>query len=474
MMSVFLTLFLSFSAFSTDVLMTADEVSNSISIVNAQNSDLIGILKVGISREYAHVSSVKKYTQTNVHGLAISPDKKTMAVTSNISNSVVIYNLSDLSKIVRYLSVGLSPHVSMYSPSGDELWVANRGMSHVTIFNTKSFKLVKHLDVADCPSFFGFMSKKPLVFISNTCTTELEVYNTKTKKLHKRIELNGTFSPLVALTPDQKELWVLRKDTGEVTRIDTEKMSIIENISVGAFPQHIAFSVRENKTVGMVTVGSDNSLKVYKYDSGKADRASLVGTVTVPGVPHGLAVSPDGNKVYVAGEYSDVVYSISIPDLKILGSTKIGNSPQSLIYVKDFKLADETKNKLVARAGEDDETISIPLKNTTPQLDGGSISVRSGPQTISSTFYIYGKFPVDSSFKVYMSESEKNISEIGNKERKIISNIMCWKNKFGCFNSTSAAQDFITAEMYKNKKIKIFALNASGDVVLSNQQSEEK
>lgn len=473
-MSILLALFVSFSAFSADVIMTADEVSNSVSIVNAQNSELIGIFNVGNYREYVLLSSVKKYTQTNVHGLAVSPDKKTLAVTSNISNSVVIYNLSDLSKVVKYLSVGLSPHVSMFSPDGEELWVANRGTSKVTIFDTKNFNFVQNLTVADCPSFFGFMSKKPLVFISNTCTNRLEVFNTKTKKLQSQIELNGTFSPLIALTPDQKELWVIRKDTGEVTRIDTEKMSVIENISVGAFPQHIGFSVRENKTVGLVTVGSDNTLKLYQYNSGKTDRASLVGSVTIPGVPHGVAVSPDGSKAYVAGEYSDIVHSISIAELKIIGSTKIGNSPQSLIYVKDFKLSDETKGKLVSRADDEDETISITLKNTTPQLSGGSISVRSGRQTIYSTFYIYGNFPVDSVFKIYMSESEKNISEIGSKDRKLISNVICGKNKFSCYNSTSAAQDSTTAETYKNKKIKIFALNESGEVVLSNQQSGEK
>lgn len=454
--------------YSNDVLLTADEVSNSISIIDENTFKLLEIIPLGPDREYALSSSIKPGMQTNVHGLSLSPDKKTLVVTSNISNSVVLYDVGLMAKPIKYFNVGLSPHVSMYTPDGKEIWVASRGTSSVDIIDVKKLQLIKKLEVSNCPSFFGFMTKKPIVFIVNTCTTNLDVVNYKTKKIIKRIPLNGIFSPLIALTPDQKEAWVIRKDAEEVLRIDTEKMEQLESIKVGSYPQHIAFTTKNNLPIGIVTVGGENKVKFYSYTPTSKNSSLLVGEVNTPGVPHGMVMSPDGRKVYVATEFGDEVASISIDKLVVNGIVKVGNSPQSLIFAKELNYV--KSNELVPRNDPANiETIKIDLESNNPKIKGASLSIRSAPHNIYTTFVVFGNFEFKDEFNFYLSKSVKSVGDINTDDKTLIGYVFCRAGGFSCIDYSSMTQDFSTIEKIKNKKYKIFAVNRSKTIFLQSK-----
>lgn len=462
---ILMGIIISFQCLATDVVITADEVSNTLSFVDGKTSKFLGYRNLGPMRNYALLSVPKRFLQTNVHSVAVSPDKRLIAVTSNVSNSVAIYDSKNLDRIYKYFNVGLSPHIGLFNPEGTELWVSPRGSENIEIIDLKTFK-ISYLKTEACPSYFNFHTTKKIVFVSNICTNKMDIFNYQTRAKVGSIELDGTFTPLSAFTPDQKELWLIRKDTNRVARINTDTFKVIESFEVGSFPQHIAFATNTKELIGLVTVGGTDSVNYYSI--GADNKAKLVRKVSLPGVPHGVIVSPDSQKAFVATEHGDKVYTISLTTHQITNVTNIGSSPQAIVYIKDFQY---NPKQLVSELGgskllEPTINFSLTVKNGAART--ADVSVRSSPTTIFSTFSIYGGFKSDDTYTFYTTESKKKISDLKPNEKKIMGIVLCHKSKFACQNFTSLPQDNTTFESYKNKKTRIFAVNKDGSTILEN------
>ncbi len=469
---IFLSFFLTINSKAMDLVMTADEVSNTVSFVEASTFKTIAYLPIGPNRRFALNSSVKSQLQNNVHGLAFSPDKKLMVVTSNISNSVAIYDTDNFAKPKYYINVGLSPHVSSFTPDGKEIWVATRGTSEVEIIDSKKGIVTRKLKTQACPSFFAFQEKKSLVYITYTCTSKVEVYNYKTKKLKGSVDLNGTFSPLISLSPDQKELWVIRKDSGEVARISTEKLSVLDYIKVGLYPQHVLFGMRNGKTIGLVTVGGENVLKTYSFDSGTSIPALLTSSIEVPGLPHGLAVSANKETAFVATEHGDMVYSLSLNESKVTASARVGSSPQSLVFVSGLDLKDY--KTYLRRFAEQLNPKFFTLKSKSLVDNTISISIRPVPSEINFYFQVYGKLPKEEVFKFYLTTSRKNLEKVEDGDRKLIGIIGCNnKDGFICLSTTSLPYEDNLASMVNDPSLRIYALNKEGHLLFQNEIKEK-
>lgn len=469
-----LLIVLSSSTYAADYLMTADEVSNTLSFVSPEGMQSIGYMQLGPSKRFALASSVKSKSQNNVHGLAFSPDGKTMAVTSNISNSVALYDTGNLSKFKDYVNVGLSPHVAMFTPDSSELWVATRGTSNVEIINVKTGKIKKIVQTEACPSFFAFDAKQTLVYISYTCSTKLDVYNYKTKKKVKTATLNGTFSPLIALSPDQKELWVIRKDSGEVARISTDKMDVIEYLPVGLYPQHVIFGEVGGKVVGLVTNGGDNDLKVFSFTSGTKTPAVLDFSVKIPHFPHGLATSPDKKIAYVATEHGDRVYSISLSERKVLASAQVGNSPQSLVYVKNLDLKDF--RSYMRRMGDSQvETKSfnfVPFAGKTENRASVSVRSYSSDFDFDFDFKVQGKFKDNEEYRFYLSGSSKSVDKIPREDRMLVGVVVCSSQfAFVCMSSSILPPNDLLKKFLSTPSTKFFATDKDDEVIFINDES---
>src|SRR6185503_12640422 len=66
---------------------------------------------------------------------------------------------------------------------------------------------------------------------------------------------------------------------------------------------------------------------------------------------HGMAVTPDGKVLVVDSRLNSAVYMYSLPDLKLLGSTEVGRSPDWVTISPDGKSA------YVANAGSNNVSV---------------------------------------------------------------------------------------------------------------------
>jgi YVTN family beta-propeller protein len=84
------------------------------------------------------------------HGIGISPDHKTLWVTSLLDNSVSVFSMPDLKRIAT-IPVGRGPDWLTFTPDGKRCYVSNAGGNSVSSIDTAGLKELARIPVGKVP-----------------------------------------------------------------------------------------------------------------------------------------------------------------------------------------------------------------------------------------------------------------------------------------------------------------------------------
>jgi YVTN family beta-propeller protein len=385
-----------------DRVYTADQNSNTVSVINPATNTLLGQIRLGNQRP--DVLSPLYKGEINVHGLGFSPDHHTLLAISNGSNSVAFIDTAT-NKVKGITYIGRSPHEGFFTADGREVWVVVRGEDYISVIDPATFKEKKRIATTAGPGMVQFLPNGKLAFVVSSFNPVVDVIDMKSHKVIKHIKVVSPFSPFLQFTPDFKEMWMTHKDVGKVTRIDTASLEVKGVIDTGFITNHLAFARTAEGTRAYVTIGGENVVKVYTTAASPA----LVATIPTGALPHGIWSSDDGTRVYAGLENGDAVDVIDSATNKVVARTPVGQAPQALVYVsKAVPQGDGTSN-LVPRANS--EPINIALKPGAGEAKGFIVARNLGvvdalevslfklkPQTVYSV-YVTGQATPVASFK---------------------------------------------------------------------------
>jgi YVTN family beta-propeller protein len=88
--------------------------------------------------------------ETFSHGIALTPDRKTLWVNSLLNNSVSVFSLPDL-KLLSTIPVGRGPDWMTMLPDGSRCYVSNAGSNSVSVIDTRSRKELMQIPVGRIP-----------------------------------------------------------------------------------------------------------------------------------------------------------------------------------------------------------------------------------------------------------------------------------------------------------------------------------
>lgn len=317
-----------------DRVYTADQVSNTVSVIDPSTNRLLGVIRLGNARP--DVLSPLYDGQINVHGMGVSPDGRTLNVVSTASNAVTL--IDPATNTVRgTVYVDRNPHEGFFTPDGRELWVTIRGERHVAVIDPTAMRVVDRIETAEGPGMVVFRPDGRVAFVDHSFTAELDVVDVATHRVIRRIPVVSPFSPNLAATADGREVWLTHKDVGRVTVVDAQTFQVLDVLDTGPVTNHVNFAGPGGGTraggaaageFAYVTVGGENVVKVYR----RSDR-QLVATIPVGPMPHGIWPSGDGSRVYVGLQEADAVAVVDTRTNTKIGEIAIGQSPQALLYV---------------------------------------------------------------------------------------------------------------------------------------------
>ena len=187
------------AAAAGDRVYTADQTSNTVSVIDPATNKLLGSIHLG--EDVPAALSPLYRGELLVHGLGFSPDHRTLDVVSIGSNSVTLID-TETNTVRGRIYVGRSPHEAFFRPDGRELWVAVRGENYISVIDPARKKETRRIETANGPGMVLFRPDGKFAFVPSSFTPELDVIDTTTYKVIARVPQASPFSPNLAVDVD--------------------------------------------------------------------------------------------------------------------------------------------------------------------------------------------------------------------------------------------------------------------------------
>ena len=131
----------------------------------------------------------------------------------------------------------------------------------------------------------------------------------------------------IALSPDDREVWVAHRGDGALSIIDTANDQVKEVIKVGRAPIRVKFTT-DGKRV-LISDSQSGDLVVIDAATRKEIKRVAMGANGA-----GILVQPDGRRAFVALSQANKVVAINLENLSIEGSVETGRDPDGLAWAK--------------------------------------------------------------------------------------------------------------------------------------------
>src|SRR6266852_755145 len=256
-----------------DRVYTADQTSNTISVIDPATNKLLGSIHLG--QDVPAALSPLYTGELLVHGLGFSPDHKTLDVVSIGSNSATLID-TETNTAKGTIYVGRSPHEAFFRPAGRELWVAVRGENYVSVIDPVRQREVPRIETANGPGMVMFRPDGKYAFVPSSFTSEMDVIDTATYKVVARVKQTSPFSPNLAV--DQDEVWFTLKDSGKTHVVSAKPpFRTVAVLETGPITNHVTFITNANGRFAYVSVGGKDKVLAYRRIPGSEPK--LIATI---------------------------------------------------------------------------------------------------------------------------------------------------------------------------------------------------
>jgi YVTN family beta-propeller protein len=338
-----------------DRVYTADQNSNTVSVIDPATNTLLGQIRLGNPRP--DILSPLYKGEVNVHGLGFSSDHKMLVAVSTVTNSVTFIDTAT-NKVKGVAYIGRNPHEAFFTPDGKQVWATVRGEDHLAVIDAATYREVGRIPTMSGPGMTIFSPDGTLAFVCNSFNPVVEVVDVAKREVIKKVPVVSPFSPFIQVTPDGSEVWLTHKDVGKVTRIDTKALEVKGTIDTGPITNHLAFGQSGGRTLAYVTVGGENAVKVFTVEASPI----LVKTIPVGALPHGIWASGDASRIYVGLENGDAVDVIDTSKNEAIARIPVGQAPQALVFVSDAVTQGTDGRANLTPRPSGPETVNIALK----------------------------------------------------------------------------------------------------------------
>jgi len=385
---------------SHDRVYSADQTSNTVSVIDPSSNKLVGVIRLGDPVPGA-LSPLYK-GELLVHGLGYSPDSRTLAVVSVGSNSVTLIDTAT-NKIKGKVYVGRAPHEPFFTPDGRELWVTVRGENYVSVIDPEQMKEIRRIEMANGPGMAMFGPDGKYAFVCSSFTPELAVVDVASHQIVKQLPQESPFCPNIAVSPENDEVWITLKDIGKVQVYSAKPpFDQIALLDTGPITNHVNFVNNRNGRFAYVTIGGANEVKAFR----RGTKPELVATIPVGSLPHGIWPSGDGSRVYVALENGEMAAAIDTIMNKVIANIPIGQTTQALVYVPNAVPNGSGTENLVP-LGEAGNTLRLRLVAAEPSLANAQASVAVNSLGLLDLIQIAARgLAAKTQYQVYLATSK--------------------------------------------------------------------
>ena len=291
------------TATAQNLLYVGNSRGDDVSIVDLANLKVVGSIKLG----------------DRIHGVTVQPDGKRLFVTVESDHTLRIIDTASL-QTVGTVKVSGRPNQVAVTPDGKYAVVPIRDGDKVDIVDVAKEHVIKSLPIKEPHNALNTGSNR-YVYVSSMGSHEINVIDLDNMDYSAVIPAGGRPRPY-AVSADGKTMFVAVADLHGFVIVDIPDKKVLERVEMPA--EHLTPHPLQYETADTLT--------------------------------HGLALTPDGNELWVTSLLDDCVYIYDLRAKKIVGKVPTGGGPNWLAFTP------EGKYLVVSDADSDDVTV-IDVKN---------------------------------------------------------------------------------------------------------------
>ena len=274
-------------------------------------------------------------------------------------------------------------HGAAPAPDGSRLYITNEAESTVDVADLKTLKVIKHIPLTNHPNNIAVSKDGKRVYAAIVAGTgAVDVIDATTLTRVKSIKTEGGIHN-VYVTPDGKFVVAGSIPGRKVFVIDQRTEEIVWTVPTREGVRPMMFETNTDGSTKRIFVQLSGFNGFVPIDFAthalgtevKLPEVSAAERVTegLQGAPaHGLAVTPDGKILCVLSKMNTRMYQYTLPDLKLVGETKVGHHPDWVTLTPDGKFA------YVANAGSNSvSVVDLASRKEVTQIKVGQVPKRN-------------------------------------------------------------------------------------------------
>ena len=274
-------------------------------------------------------------------------------------------------------------HGAAAAPDGTRLYVTNEAESTLDVADLKTLKVIKSIPLTNHPNNVAVSKDGKRVYVAIVAGAgAVDVIDTGTLTRAKSIRTEGGIHN-VYVTPDGKFVVAGSIPGRKVTVIDQQTEEIVWTLATREGVRPMAFDTNPDGSTKRIFVqlSGFNGFTTIDFATHKLGEeiklpelpAAEKVTEGLQGAPaHGLAVTPDGKTLGVLSKMNTRIYFFSLPDLRMLGESKVGHHPDWLTFTPDGKRV------YVANAGSNSvSVVDVATRKEITQIPVGQVPKRN-------------------------------------------------------------------------------------------------
>ena len=280
-------------------------------------------------------------------------------------------------------------HGAAPSPDGKKLYVANESDDTIDIVDVGMLKVVKQVELVGRPNNIAITPDGRKVYVAIAESPgALQVMDTESAEITATISVHGGVHNTY-VTPDGKHAVAGMIGARNITVVDTATDMPVWTTYWDRGIRPMAFDTNEDGSTRHIyaQLSNFNGFGVLDFETrrevNRIEYPELPPDERTPGhggnTAHGLGVTPDNRYLVANSSLNSSVYVYTLPDLELVGSVRVGHSPNWITITPDSKHAyisvsgnnnvaviDIAKVELVARIETGGQ---VPKRNATLVLD---------------------------------------------------------------------------------------------------------
>ncbi len=268
----------------------------------------------------------------SVRGIAIAPDGSNVYVGNYFNDTLGVIRTSDdlLDTSIPLLGGG-SWRYPAVTPDGGHVYISNYFLNNVAVIRTSDNSVETYVPVGSEPRGIAISPDGSRVFVANFGgADDISVIDTSTDTVIQTFPVPGADGMYdISITPDGRTLFAGQYYPNELWAIRASDGAVLDTISVGSEPHGVAIGP-EGDRVYVTNQLSGNLSIIDSSDPSYLSEVAGSPVSTAPGSsPEDVAISPDGKRALVTSiaVAGNRVCAVDTVNIALITCLAVGNDP---------------------------------------------------------------------------------------------------------------------------------------------------